>query len=765
MDDLLSKSLSALSDGLASATSLLSSFSQYSQAVVGNSEISITVQEFFQQLSRISSKHEERQFVQRHLLQVQSILPEEDTKPGAVREAIVKCICCHLLGYDVTFIYIYALKLAQCGTLLDKKIGYLAAALFLSSEHELAILLVNTIQRDLRSAQPLEIACALTAAGALLGIDTIPAVLPLVCDRLRHSNAYVRKKAVGCLRAFLRTSPVLQEELRGPLRLALRDKDPAVMWSSLHVYGDLVKIAPSAYSDIVPSLVSILRQVVDRNLPSDFDYLNCPAPFLVIRLLQLLACLGKGNQNTSTKMYQILAELMERFQWQSSNAALAVAAECCLTACTIHPLDTLMTTSSQYAGRLLSSCHGNTVYMGLKILSRLAQAQRLDLVKPYQLVLVEHLENKDVTLQKQVLNLLYEIANSSNVEVVFSKFLEHLTKVAGMNTDIIHKMFVLLERCSPTASWFVGKFRMLLVKCTTDDFSGAGIDHLMNSAVGTMELVIPRDSAWQQELLNELWQHLTSVQSSDGNLDCFIAVASWAAARLCSEGSAQPGPDWTALRLASVVLGHARRMAMPTARLWLLCTVKRLLLLATATVTDEELSCTSPEDRQIFASAAERQQLDELETLQRLGARLRLLREKLLPALQTRGELVIDVSFLPVPTVEPDASASEPVQLGNFSKGHQTDALRYTTYSDSYRHAQHETSAVTMSEAQAKWLDRKSGAPIRRLWTAEGRKAMSPTEVQTQVVDPEMHRKQQLAAELFSSHIGILAKGSEGASS
>ena len=39
------------------------------------------------------------------------------------REYLVRLVYCSMLGYDVSFAYIHAIKLAQQGALLDKRAG------------------------------------------------------------------------------------------------------------------------------------------------------------------------------------------------------------------------------------------------------------------------------------------------------------------------------------------------------------------------------------------------------------------------------------------------------------------------------------------------------------------------------------------------------------------------------------------------------------------------------------------------------------------
>lgn len=59
------------------------------------------------------------------------------------------------------------------------------------------------------------------------------------------------------------------------------------------------------FQDLVPSFVSILKQIIERRLPRDFDYHKVPAPWMQIKLLKLLALLGKDDQSASEAMYEV----------------------------------------------------------------------------------------------------------------------------------------------------------------------------------------------------------------------------------------------------------------------------------------------------------------------------------------------------------------------------------------------------------------------------------------------------------------------------
>ena len=101
------------------------------------------------------------------------------------------------------FRYCHAVKLAQSGTLLHRKMGYLASTILLPSDSQLLLLITNTIMKDLNSSNILDIQLGLVAASCLVTSPHLqPMLLPRLLQLASHNSHLVRKKVLIVLHRF-----------------------------------------------------------------------------------------------------------------------------------------------------------------------------------------------------------------------------------------------------------------------------------------------------------------------------------------------------------------------------------------------------------------------------------------------------------------------------------------------------------------------------------------------------------------------------------
>ncbi|XP_036157293.1 AP-4 complex subunit epsilon-1 isoform X2 [Myotis myotis] len=406
-------------------------------------------------ITALTSKHEEEKLIQQELSNLKAAVSAPTTTLKMMKECMVRLIYCEMLGYDASFGYIHAIKLAQQGNLLEKRVGYLAVSLFLHESHELLLLLVNTVVKDLQSTNLVEVCMALTIVSQIFPQEMIPAVLPLIEDKLQHSKEIIRRKAVLALYKFHLIAPNQVQHIHIKFQKALCDRDVGVMAASLHIYHRMIKENSSGYKDLTGSFVTILKQVVGGKLPVDFNYHSVPAPWLQIQLLRILRLLGKDDQRTSELMYDVLDESLRRAEL-NHNVTYAILFECVHTVYSIYPKSELLEKAAKCIGKFVLSPKINLKYLGLKALTYVIQ-QDPTLALQHQMTIIECLDHPDPIIKRETLELLYRITNAQNITVIVQKMLEYLhqSKEEYIIVNLVGKIAELAEKYAPDNAWFI----------------------------------------------------------------------------------------------------------------------------------------------------------------------------------------------------------------------------------------------------------------------------------------------------------------------
>ncbi|XP_010158629.1 PREDICTED: AP-4 complex subunit epsilon-1 [Eurypyga helias] len=398
---------------------------------------------------------EEEKLIQQELTSLKATVSAPTTTLVSAVKCMVRLIYCEMLGYESSFGYIHAIKLAQQGNLLEKRVGYLAVSLFLHENHELLLLLVNTVVKDLQSTNLVEVCMALTVVSQIFPREMIPAVLPLIEDKLQHSKEIIRRKAVQALYKFYLIAPNQVQHIHDKFRKALCDRDAGVMAASLHIYLQMIKENSAGYKDLTESFVAILKQVVGGKLPVDFNYHSVPAPWLQIQLLRILGLLGKDDPRTSELMYDVLDESLRRAEI-NHNVTYAILFECVQTIYTIYPKSELLEKAAKCIGKFVLSPKINLKYLGLKALTYVIQ-QDPSLALQHQMTIIECLDHPDPIIKRETLELLYRITNGQNVVVIVQKMLDYLKESKEEYTIIklVGKIAELAEKYAPGNEWFM----------------------------------------------------------------------------------------------------------------------------------------------------------------------------------------------------------------------------------------------------------------------------------------------------------------------
>ncbi|XP_047622313.1 AP-4 complex subunit epsilon-1 isoform X4 [Phacochoerus africanus] len=455
-------------------------------------------------ITALTSKHEEEKLIQQELNNLKAMVSAPTTTLKMMKECMVRLIYCEMLGYDASFGYIHAIKLAQQGNLLEKRVGYLAVSLFLHENHELLLLLVNTVVKDLQSTNLVEVCMALTIVSQIFPREMIPAVLPLIEDKLQHSKEIIRRKAVLALYKFHLIAPNQVQHIHIKFRKALCDRDVGVMAASLHIYLRMIKENSSAFKDLTGSFVTILKQVVGGKLPVDFNYHSVPAPWLQIQLLRILGLLGKDDQRTSELMYDVLDESLRRAEL-NHNVTYAILFECVHTVYSIYPKSELLEKAAKCIGKFVLSPKINLKYLGLKALTYVIQ-QDPTLALQHQMTIIECLDHPDPIIKREVLGEYSYLLDKETPEEVITK---------------LYKLLMSDSISSETKAWIIAA----VTKLTPQAHSSNIVERLIQELTTSLDTCL-RQHAFELKHLHGNVKFMKSLLPVDKSCEDMVVDAS-----------------------------------------------------------------------------------------------------------------------------------------------------------------------------------------------------------------------------------------------
>ena len=275
---------------------------------------------------------------------------------------------------------------------------------------------------------------------------------------LEHSAETVRKKAIIALHRLHQLAPdtVTKRELVEKVRRVLCDRDPAVMGATLNVIEALARVDVVPFKDLVPSLISILKQICERRLPSEFDYHRIPAPWMQMKIVRILSVIGKNDATSSEGMYEILLDCLRKAEESGINASNAIVYECIRCITTIYPNPVLLDAAGASISRFLSSRVQNLRYLGITGLASIVE-RHPKYAADHQLAVIECLEDQDETLLRKTLDLLYRMTNPVNVAFITDRLLHFLRGSTDpyLKSDLTSKICNIAERYAPNNAWYV----------------------------------------------------------------------------------------------------------------------------------------------------------------------------------------------------------------------------------------------------------------------------------------------------------------------
>lgn len=142
---------------------------------------------------------------------------------------------------------------------------------------------------------------------------------------------------------------------------------------------------------------------------------------------------------------------------QQNNAQNAVLFEAINLVIHLDTEHNLMVQISSRLGKFILSRETNVRYLGLDAMTHFAaRAETLDPIKRHQDVIIGSLRDRDISVRRKALDLLYSMCDLSNAQPIVNELLKYLASADfAIREEMVLKIAILTEKYATDTQWYV----------------------------------------------------------------------------------------------------------------------------------------------------------------------------------------------------------------------------------------------------------------------------------------------------------------------
>lgn len=467
--------------------------------------MSLKLRDLIRQVRSCKTAAEERAVIAKESAMIRTAIREEQEHYR--HRNVAKLLFMHMLGYPTHFGQLECMKLVASPHFPEKRIGYLGMMLLLSEQADVLMLATNSLKNDLNSDNKFIAGLALCTIGNLSTADMSRDLATEVDKHLKSSQPYLRKKACLAMSRCLTKCPDMVEDFIDRIVSLLKDRSHGVLITVVQLMTQVLLIdmetteaeggdaseSPCrvAFLRLVPSLVKLLRNLLNMGYSPEHDVGGISDPFLQVQILTLFRLLGANDEKASEEMNDVLAQVATNTE-TSKNAGNAILYECVQTIMAIESEDGLRVLAVNILGRFLLNRDNNIRYVALNTLSRCIVEQKQSgqeeaestssgdgpntassALQRHRTTVVDCLKDPDISIRQRALELIYHLVNQENVETLTAELLNYLVLCPREHrSDICTRVLRVVDKFSPDDRWRVDTLITMLTiagrECTGD---------------------------------------------------------------------------------------------------------------------------------------------------------------------------------------------------------------------------------------------------------------------------------------------------------
>lgn len=480
--------------------------------------------QFIVDLRNSKDQEEELKKISHEVNNIRSKMQSFSSLNGSQRKKyICKLIYVYILGNPdlVDFGFRESKELLASSNYGEKKLGYLAVSILLNSqefgkrplftakEHlnhaltEIHEYLVQDLQSQDDEVNCLAIqmiaTCFTTSDVIIQNTDKNAFKWMEIIDMVYASltspinKPVVKQKAAIALKSLLQIYPdvLIKNNNWTPriLKVIEESKDFSVVLSSIGLLNLILQQSPDKVRSVIPSVAQRLYSIVVENqCPPQYYYYDTPAPWLVVKLFQFVEHFFLAYRDLKTKApageFVDIETLNKLRQCVSKsikvashnvkglpnrNSQSSILFQAVSLAVFLEASPEAINGASNALLMLISTSDTNTRYLALDALIKLiGRLESSNLSSPEAFkdnlpLFTKLLHEKDISIRRKALDLLYTLCDSSNFTLVLNELLEYFPHAdLNMKSELSVKIAVLAENFATDSTWYVSTILKLL---------------------------------------------------------------------------------------------------------------------------------------------------------------------------------------------------------------------------------------------------------------------------------------------------------------
>ncbi|KAJ5674858.1 AP-3 complex subunit delta [Penicillium maclennaniae] len=364
----------------------------------------------------------EDEYVQDCLRECKAEIKSQDMDKKAT--ALLKLIYLEMFGYDMSWAAFNVLEVMSSSKYLQKRVGYLGAVQSFRPDTEVLMLATNMLKKDIVSANIPSLSLPLITLPHIITPSLAMSLLPDIISRLSHSSPVVRKKTIVCLYRLALVYPEALKLSWPKIKDHLMDdqEDISVTTAAINVVCELGWRRPHDFLPLAPRLFELLVDSGNN--------------WMAIKIIKLFATLTPLEPRLTRKLLRPLTNIIQ------TTTAMSLLYECINGIIqggildgeeNLQERDEVATLCvGKLRGMIVIDSDPNLKYVALLALNRIVTTHPM-LVSVQQDVIMDCLDDPDVSIRLQALELAAGIVTSDTLQAVVNRLVNQL-QLASLST-------------------------------------------------------------------------------------------------------------------------------------------------------------------------------------------------------------------------------------------------------------------------------------------------------------------------------------------